>query len=80
MVVIIRTFVPPNESIEGFRLGEPFEFNLMDGTTLKELTQRILSKNKGQIGIMAVNGRVAREDTVLFEGDKIDLYSLLDGG
>lgn len=80
MVVIIRTFIPPNEPVEGFRLGEPFEFNLMDGTTLKELTQRILSKNKGQIGIMAVNGKIAQEDTVLLEGDKIDLYSLLDGG
>lgn len=80
MVVVIRTFILPNEPVEGFRLGEPFEFNLMDGTTLKELTQKIFSKNKGHIGIIAVNGKITQEDTVLLEGDKIDLYSLLDGG
>jgi molybdopterin converting factor small subunit len=80
MVVIIRTFIPPNEPVEGFRLGRPFEFNLIDGSTLKELIQRILSENKEQIGIMAVNGKIAQEDTVLLEGDKIDLYSLLNGG
>lgn len=80
MVVMIRAFIPPNEAVEGFRLGEPFELNLIDGTTLKELIQRIFSKNKGRIGLMAINGKIAQDHAVLLEGDKIDLYSLLEGG
>ncbi len=77
---MIRAFIPPNEPIEDFRLGEPFELNLGEGVTLKELTQRIFSKNIGRIGVMAVNGKIAQENAVLLDGDRIDLYSLLEGG
>jgi len=53
---------------------------LPPGITLGGLAQRILAKNIDQLGIMAVNGGVAKEDLVLSPGDKIDLYALLDGG
>lgn len=49
-------------------------------TTLEELTHKILLQNVNQIGIMAVNGKVAKEDTTLAQGDKVDLYALLAGG
>jgi len=80
MTVIVRSFVFPNEPLEKFHLGEPFQFNLAEGTTLGEFVQTMFSKNSGQVGILAVNGRVASEATTLSEGDRIDLYALLDGG
>lgn len=80
MTVVIRSFVPPDEPLEKFHLGEPFQFNLADGMTLGAFIQEIFSKNRRQVGILAVNGKVASEATTLSEGDRIDLYALLDGG
>jgi hypothetical protein len=33
-----------------------------------------------QMGIMAVNGQIASDNVILSQGDKVDLYPLLDGG
>jgi len=80
MRVTIKSFVPPNESIEGFHLGEPLTMDLVDDVTVGDVIQRIFAKYMKQIGIIAVNGKIAYETTALSEGDRIDLYPLLEGG
>ena len=80
ITVTVRSFIPSRESIEGYELGRPFEIELPRGVTLEGLAQRILSKNINQLGIMAVNGEVAKKNLVLSQGDQIDLYALIDGG
>jgi hypothetical protein len=50
------------------------------GTTMAELTGRIFFKKFDQIGVMAVNGKLASPETLLFSEDAIDFYPLLDGG
>jgi sulfur carrier protein ThiS len=63
-----------------FRLGEPFEMTIPEPFTVGDLARSLLSKNVNQIGILAVNGKPANEDAILSEGDRVDLYALLDGG
>jgi len=76
----IRSFLFPDEAIAGFQLGEPFAMKLPTGTTVQELTDNIYFKKSDQIGVTAVNGRLAPPETVLMPGDAIDFYPLLDGG
>jgi len=78
--VTIKSFLPPNEPIDGFHLGEAFKIYLSGVITIGEFTQRFFCRNANQIGMIAVNGQIASENTLLSEGDKIDLYPLLEGG
>ncbi len=80
ITVTIKSFLPPDEPPEGFHLGEYFKMNLPDGTTLGELARKIFSKHLDHIGVMAVNGKLASEKTVLMSGDCINFYPLLEGG
>ena len=80
ITVTIKSFLSPNEPMEDFKLGEPFEFNLPQDTPLGKLIQKMFSKKLEQLGLIAVNGQIASENVVLSHGDKIDLYALLDGG
>ena len=80
ITVTVRSFIPPQERVEGYELGRPFKIEMPGGITLEGLAQRILAKNINQLGIMAVNGEVAKGSLVLAPGDKIDLYAFLDGG
>ncbi len=79
VTVRVRCFIPRDPD-KGYELGKPFAMELPRGTTLGELSQMIVTKNINELGIMAVNGEVASKDFVLSEGDKIDLYGLIDGG
>lgn len=80
ITVTIRSFLSPDEPIAGFRPGESFTLNVPGGTTLRELTRRIYQEKIDQIGVMAVRGKLASEETLLLPGDSIDFYPLLEGG
>jgi hypothetical protein len=80
ITVTIKSFLSPNEPVEGFQLGESFKFHLRQNTPLGELIQMMFSKNMSQVGLIAVNGQIASENVILSHGDKIDLFALLDGG
>ena len=79
IIVMVRSFIPSRDLVEGYELGRPFKIELPRGITLGELSQMVLSKNIDQLGIMAVNGEAAKKNLVLSPGDKVDLYALLDG-
>jgi len=78
--VTLRSFIPPHESPGGYELGRPFRMELPRGTTLGELARKILGDNINQLGLSAVNGRLAKEDLVLAEEDGIDFFALIEGG
>jgi hypothetical protein len=78
--VIVKSFIPPNEPMDDFHLGRAFKINLSGVITLGEFTQSFFYKDANQIGMITVNGQMVSEKAVLFEGDKIDLYPLLEGG
>ena len=80
MMVTIRSFVPLDESMDRFEPGKPFDFHLPRNTTLGELVKNWFSSKMNQMGIMAVNGQIASDNVILSQGDKVDLYPLLDGG
>ncbi len=80
ITVTIRSFVPPDALIVGFDLGKPFQLELPDKATLGELIKKLFSKNADQIGVIAVNGKLAAKNAILSGGDKVDLYELLGGG
>lgn len=80
ITITVRSFITPDEPIAGFQPGEPLSLNVPDGTTMEKLTARIYYQKFDQIGVMAVNGKLASAETVLLPGDLIDFYPLLDGG
>ncbi len=80
ITVTVRAFIPPPRSEGQYELGKAFTIELSRGVTLGELAQKILARNINQLGLMAVNGVVAKENLILSPGDRIDLYVLIDGG
>jgi hypothetical protein len=50
------------------------------GMTVGGLAQKILGKNINQLGISAVNGRLAKEILILSGEDKVDFFALIEGG
>ncbi len=80
ITLTIRSFITPDEPIAGFNPGESFTLDLPGGITLEELIGKLFYKKFDQIGVMAVNGKLASEETRLSPGDSIDFYPLLEGG
>ncbi len=78
--VTLRSFIPSPESVRGYELGRAFGMELPRGITLGELARKILGDNINQLGLCAVNGRMARENLVLEEEDRIDFFALIEGG
>ncbi len=80
IVVTVRSFVPALNPPPGYRFGEPFPMELPRGITARELAERILARNIDQLGITAIHGKVAQPHAVLSQGDRIDLFALIEGG
>jgi molybdopterin converting factor small subunit len=78
--VVVRSFVTPPQHVEGFEHGKRFPYLMSERTTLGELVRSILGEKADEVGVMAVNGHIAKEDLVLSEGDVIDLHEQLAGG
>jgi sulfur carrier protein ThiS len=80
IVVTVRSFVPALHPPAGYIFGEPFQMELPNGITAQELAARILAKNIDQLGITAINGKAAPGHAVLSQGDRVDLFALIEGG
>lgn len=80
ITLTMRSFITPDEPIVGFIMGESITMNLPAVITMEGLINKIFYKKYDQIGIMAVNGKLASTETRLSPGDSIDFYPLLDGG
>ena len=80
MTITVISYIPLDDPTVAFLPGESFSMEVREGTTLDEFTARFFSRTKDQIGVMAVNGALASEGTVLSPGDAVELYPLLEGG
>ncbi|MGQ9823777.1 MAG: MoaD/ThiS family protein [Desulfotomaculales bacterium] len=80
ITVVLRSHVPPSASIEGFAPGKKIRVRLPEKVTVKDLIRELFSQKENQIGFAAVNGVAAAKDTVLQEGDLVDLFSFIPGG
>ncbi|MCL6477267.1 MAG: MoaD/ThiS family protein [Peptococcaceae bacterium] len=80
ITVTLRSHVTPSACIEGLELGKKMQIRLAADTTVRELAQKFFSQNMNHIGFIAVNGKIAAENTILQEGDAVDIYSLISGG
>ena len=80
ITVTLRSHLTPSVYIEGFELGKRCQVKLTGNITLKEFAQKVFFQYKNHIGIIAVNGIIAKETRILQEGDEVDIYSLMAGG
>jgi hypothetical protein len=80
ITVTLRSHVPPSAYVNNFEFGKPFQIRVECNTTLKEFLQKLFVENMNNIGLIAVNGKLARENRTLLEGDVIFVYSLAGGG
>ena len=80
IIIHLRSFIAPNHPLKDFRPGILCPVYIPRRTTLGEFVTHFFSKRAKQIGLTAVNGRVADEQTILSDGDQVDVYELLGGG
>lgn len=80
MVVTIRSYVMLPSAPSGFKLGRPFELEVDEGTTLSQLTERVLAIPLGEVALVAVDGQLADEEYVLRAQDRVDLFPPIMGG
>jgi sulfur carrier protein ThiS len=80
ITVTVRSFIFSRKQIKEFDLGKPFEMVMPLGSTVEILARKILADKINQIGIIAINGKVTSGDTELREGDRVDLFELVQGG
>lgn len=80
VTVTIRSHVRPSINIQGFALGKPFPFQIESNSGLEGLKQHLFGKNSKDLGLVSVNGRLAKEDVRLVDGDVVFIFSLAMGG
>jgi sulfur carrier protein ThiS len=56
------------------------EISLQEGGTIADLTQNLKLELEPEMLLLAVNGRVARPETVLEDGDRVHLMMPISGG
>ena len=78
--ITVRSFLPPNQSIEGFDLGKPFAVQLPTDSTLEELIEKLFWKKMDQIGVKTINKEVVEKAKILKAGDQVDIFELIGGG
>jgi len=80
MVITIRSYTMLPNAPPGFRLGRPFDLEVDEGTTLSQLTERVLAIPPGEVALVAVDGQLADEEYVLKAQDRVDLFPPIMGG
>jgi hypothetical protein len=78
--ITFRSFVLPTDPQDGFSLGQPLSLRVSPGTPVGRLLDRFFAERVNQIGMVVINGKVAKESLLLGEGDRVDVYELLGGG
>jgi sulfur carrier protein ThiS len=80
ITVTVRSFIFSQKQVKEFDLGKPFEMVMPLGSTVEILAKKILADKMNQLGIMAINGKATSGDRELHEGDRVDLFELIQGG
>lgn len=80
ITVTIRSHLRPSTNIQGFALGKPFLFQIESNSGIEGLMQHLFRKNIKDLGLVSVNGRLAKDDIRLVEGDVVFIFSPAMGG
>ncbi|TEB05719.1 hypothetical protein Psch_02760 [Pelotomaculum schinkii] len=80
ITVTLRSHVAPSANIKDFELGKPFQIRVEYNTTLEDFLQQLFFENRNAIGFIAINGKLAKENSTLSDGDIVYAYSLIGGG
>jgi hypothetical protein len=80
ILITLRSFLLPPGSEGDFPLGQPRPFPVSPGTPVGELMERLFAERANQIGLVAINGKMAEGEEPLADGDRVDVYELLGGG
>jgi sulfur carrier protein ThiS len=78
--ISLRSFVLPPGSGDDFPLGHPVSLRVPQGTLVEKLLEKIFAERRNQVGLVAINGRVAEGKIPLADGDRVDVFELLGGG
>jgi len=78
--VTIRSYVLLPHPPPSFKLGWPFEVEVEERSTLKQLLHDVLVIPQGRVTLVAVNRQRRREDYVLQPHDHVDLFPPVGGG
>jgi len=79
MVVTVRLHtILRRETPEG--VVDRLKLDLPAGATIQSLVERLEIKLRGEAILLVVNGKIVREDQVLFEGDEVRLIPAVSGG
>ena len=57
-----------------------FHLRVSPGTHLEKLLERIFADRVNQIGMVAVNGKLAEGKMPLMDGDRVDVFEILGDG
>ena len=68
---VLRRYIPG--------AGDSAVVDLPPGATVADLFQH-LDMTWGEVGVIAVNRQMAGEETVLREGDRVELFAPIGGG
>ncbi len=78
--IIMRSYVLPPESGDDFPLGKSLPVQVHAGTSVGKFLEDIFGGRKDYIGMVVVNGTIAKENVLLREGDRVDIHEILGGG
>jgi len=79
MVVTVRLHtILRRETPEG--VVDRLKLDLPAGATIQSLVERLEIKLRGEAILLVVNGKIVKEDQVLFEGDEVRLIPAVSGG
>jgi sulfur carrier protein ThiS len=77
--ITFRSYVLPPGS-DDFPLGQPLVYRVSAGMVVGKLLENLFGDRANQVGMVAVNGRVADGQTPLKDGDRVDAFEILGGG
>ena len=80
IAIPLRSFVLPPDLVDDFPLGQPLALRVSPGISVEKLMKKIFADRANQIGMVAVNGRVAEGKVPLMDGDQVDVFEILGGG
>jgi len=80
IAITLRSYVLPPGSEDDFPLGQPLPLRVSRGTPVEKLLEKFLGERTNQVGMVVINGEVAGVETLLRDGDRVDVFEILGGG
>jgi sulfur carrier protein ThiS len=80
ITITLRSYVLPPGSEDDFPLGQPLPFGVSPGTRVGQLLEKLFGERANQVGMVVINGKMAKAEMLLTDGDRVDVFEILGGG